>query len=302
MELKELKELYKALNVTFQDDLILKRAIIYYQFVKDTYDSLTTGAIKKELSKIATGYERVAPAFTQSALLQGLCKILDEYIVSAVNAALTQSKKTYGVYFTTMFQEYPTSVETFFLNYPKTHFALGKLAQYFNNNILTACKRILNDWAYLQHTFANQNSLFDKLIDIQSTGSDFHKGGQQVLILTFKVYPTGLHRVVYKPSDLEIDCLIIGDSPAVNRFFQPHFQEASLMEILNTLIKQNSTYNLQPFPIYKILPMYAGSRLKLNPDGSLPIRDSYGYIEYLEQHDDPTSSSFVQLQHREVEF
>ena len=80
-----------------------------------------------------------------------------------------------------------------------------------------------------------------------------------MLILTFKVYPTGLHRVVYKPSDIEIDCLIIGDSQAVNRFFEPRFQDASLMEVLNSLIKQNPTYNLQPFPIYKILPIYSSN-------------------------------------------
>jgi hypothetical protein len=53
------------------------------------------------------------------------------------------------------------------------------------------------------------------------------------------------------------------------------------MEVLNSLINQNPTYNLQPFPIYKILPIYAGSGLQPDASGKLPIRNSYGYIEYL---------------------
>ena len=127
MKLEELRDLYKALNVTFKDDLTLKRAIIYYQFVKDTYDSLTTGTIKKELSKIANGYERVAPAFTQPDLLQGLCKILDEYIVSAVNAALKQSKMTYGAYFTGMFQAFPQVSQYVLSNLPTDPLGIGKV-------------------------------------------------------------------------------------------------------------------------------------------------------------------------------
>jgi hypothetical protein len=293
MQLEDLRNLYKNLNVTFKDDLTLKRAIIYYEVVKDAYTSLTSGPIKQELSKIVNGYERVAPALTHSTLLKGLCKILDRYTVPAVDQALKQANKTYKDYFTDLFQRYPASVETFLNTRKLTTIAFNILGTSFQRNVLTACKRILNDWAYLQHTFANPNCLFDKLIGIQSTGSDFHKGGQQVLILTFKVYPTGgSHQVVYKPSDLEVDCLIIGDSQAVNQFHDPPFQNASLMEILNELIEQNPDCGLERFPTYKILPMNAGTRLQADGNGNLPIRDSYGYIEYLEQYDEVSNSDF----------
>ena len=147
----------------------------------------------------------------------------------------------------------------------------------------------------MEKMFPPKYGYFNKLIDIQSTGSDFHKGGQQVLILTFSLHGYGLIpdcRLVYKPSDLEVDCLLIGDSQAVNDHSQRRFQDASLMEILNKLIEQNPTYALQPFPTYKILPMYAGSRLQPESSSKLPIRKSYGYIEYLEQYDDVTSSNF----------
>src|SRR5688572_11135967 len=113
MKLEDLRNLYKNLNVTFKDDLTLKRAIIYYEVVKDAYTSLTSGPIKQELSKIVNGYERVAPALTHSTLLKGLCKILDRYTVPAVDQALKQANKTYKDYFTDLFQRYPASVETF---------------------------------------------------------------------------------------------------------------------------------------------------------------------------------------------
>ena len=192
MELKELKELYKALNVTFPDDLTLKRAIIYYRFVKDTYDSLTTGAIKQDLSKIVQGTKEWRQLSRNPTCFGGLCKILDEYIVNAVNADLKILGRNYGQYFQDMFRGYPNSVTGFLKKYQRTGEALQKLTRNFQDNIKTACKRILNDWSYLQRIFAGKNSIFDKLIDIQSTGSDFHKGGQQVLILTFSIHPQGL--------------------------------------------------------------------------------------------------------------
>lgn len=283
MNLEQLKQLFKAMNVTFKDDFTLKRAILYYEFVERIHASLTTGKIKQELSRISGGYQKVEPALTKSGLLTGLCKILDEYFVPAVNSDLRRYGATYGQYFESVFKSYPDSVATFLNVYPNTTQALAKISAYFEQNILTACKRILDDWSYLQGMFVDQKSSFlDQLIDIRSTGSDFHKGGQQVLLLTFSTKPAGPPlRIVYKPSDLEVDCLIIGNTQAVN-IFRPNFQQASLMELLNELIKTRADLALNQFPTYKILPISPGSQLRRDATGRLPLRDSYGYIQFLE--------------------
>src|SRR5262249_51818556 len=138
-------------------------------------------------------------------------------------------------------------------------------------------------WGSIQITFADRpGSLLDKLTAIQSTGSDFHKGGQQVLILTFSIQgATRTLHVVYKPSDLEVDCLIVGDTQAVN-ILRPRFQQSSLMEMLNSLIQGRQDLGLYAFPTYKILPLSPGSLLSPDHDGTLPIRNSYGYIQFLE--------------------
>src|SRR5947199_9599793 len=127
-----------------------------------------------------------------------------------------------------------------------------------------------------------KGSCLDQLIDIRSTGSEFHNGGQQVLVVAFSTKPAGPPlRIVYKPSDLEVDCLIIGNTQAVN-IFRPNFQQASLMELLNNLIKTRADLALNQFPTYKILPISPGSQLRRDAAGRLPLRDSYGYIQFLE--------------------
>ncbi len=284
MTLEKLRELYRAMNVTFKDDATLQRAILYYDQVQSIDQSLPE-IIKPELKGILGGYEKVEQAITRSSLLTSLCSILDDYIVPIINDSLKKSRLTYGQYFQDIFDHYPNSASTVLSNYPNTHRALGKIATYFQTNILTACKRVVNDWGYLQGTFVEQKGNFlDKLIDIQATGSDFHKGGQQVLILTFRTTSSAKPlRIVYKPSDLEVDCLIAGNTEAVN-FFRPHFQQASLMEILNGFVKQYQLA-LEEFPTYKILPIYPGSQLQPDKPNHLPIRNSYGYIQFL-THDD----------------
>ena len=67
------------------------------------------------------------------------------------------------------------------------------------------------------------------------------------------------------------------------------------MEILNELIKDNPNCGLQPFPTYKILPRYAGSRLQPDASGKLPIRNSYGYIEYLAHEEEKAGRPLLNL-------
>jgi Domain of unknown function (DUF4135) len=281
--LQQLRAKYKTMNVEFEDDFTLMRAILYETYVERTYASLTAEAIKKELNQIPGGYGKVEPALSSSGLLTGLCSIMDTYIVPAVNHALTENQMQYGAYFQSVFEQYPNSSAFFLKKYLSTSQALAKINAHFQQNILTACQRVLGDWHHLQNIFVDQKgSSLDQLLDIQSTGSDFHKGGQQVLLLTFSTKPTGaLLRVVYKPSDLEVDCLIMGNTQAVNAL-HASFQQASLMELLNSLTTAHPTLGLEPFPTYKILPISPGSSLQRDKDRRLPIRSSYGYLQFLD--------------------
>jgi hypothetical protein len=289
MTLDELKKQYGAMNVVFKDDFTLKRAIMYYSFVRDTYNFFSKDT-KEKLRRAGGEYEKVASALIKPDLLTGLCKILDMYLIDAVNDALQAFGQNYGDYFAGIFQDYPRSVEKFFDVYLNSRQALIQLTSYFQQNVLTACQRVLDDWGYLQGMFVSQkNNFLDKLVGIRSTGSDFHKGGQQVLILTFSTTTGERLPIVYKPSDLEVDCLITGDTEAVN-VFRPNFQQASLMELLNTLAKTHPDLGLYEFPKYKILPISPGSKLRRDKNGQLPIRTSYGYIQFLSYDGIITSS------------
>ena len=62
-------------------------------------------------------------------------------------------------------------------------------------------------------------------------------------------------------------------------------------ELRQTLARLNVTPP-EPLPTYKILPYKWGSSLDSNGDGNLPIRDSYGYLEFLEHRHQPGQTIF----------
>ena len=131
-------------------------------------------------------------------------------------------------------------VEDFSLakQFPRTYAALDTVTTNFQNCILMACKRITNDWELIGQMLSNAGAVGKakeekptlRLTHIQTTGSDFHKGGQQTLILTFlkqvgDISPEKI-KLVYKPGNVELDSRIIGKSG----------DTTSLMGILNAAI------------------------------------------------------------------
>ena len=112
----------------------------------------------------------------------------------------------------------------------------------------------------------------EELAEKSTTGNDFHKGGKQVLILSFSLAgQKDPGRIVYKPSSVEIDCRIVGDSTIVNTDKpQGYTQETSLTELIN---KYNSGRTRRPgftdceLPTYRILPYNRTS-----------VPDGYGYM------------------------
>lgn len=262
-------------------------------------------------------YARFQTALRDPALLNQFCEIIDDFLAPGVSAALHDWAEQYSTYencfdvklFDPALETYQNNVLAFFNAYPATNRAVQNLTTNFQNNIREACQRIQQNWNDLDNTFTPPNKWMLRLRRIQSTGSDFHKGGKQVLILTFDVGVTlipGLRnvdpfadvlKIVYKPSDVEADCLIAGSSAAVNAV-HGGFQPASLFEIINGVIQQRQeqgqpgALQLQLLPTYKILPYNWGSHLVPDPAGNLPIRDSYGYIEFLEHKHEPGQNIF----------
>lgn len=195
-------------------------------------------------------------------------------------------------------QEPKSGIDTFFDRYPLIKYAVETVTSHYQSNIELACERVCDDWDDLGKAFFEGRQL-SRLSKIRTTGNDFHKGGKQVLILTFEVAGNGpgateTGRVVYKPSAVEIDCRIVGDSS----IFTPggvspkgplddagYTQDASLTELIN---KYNPAgqgrdgfttgrrgggrqgFVTRALPTYRILPYNRGS-----------VAMAYGYIEFL---------------------
>ncbi|MGZ4392879.1 MAG: DUF4135 domain-containing protein, partial [Gaiellaceae bacterium] len=164
-------------------------------------------------------------------------------------------------------------VEAFFERYPLLAHAVQTVTAHHQANIKLACQRVATDWNAIQAAFFPGRTLA-QLVKIRTTGNDFHKGGKQVLILTFLLDDGTRGRVVYKPSAVEIDCRIVGDSDIVNALApQGYRQDASLTELINKFNpprQRPEGFTSRPLPTYRILPYNRDS-----------VPDAYGYIEFL---------------------
>ena len=171
-----------------------------------------------------------------------------------------------------------SGVDAFFERYPLLEHAVQTTTVHHRENIKLACERMRADWNDVAAAFFN-GRLISSLVKLKTTGNDFHKGGKQVLILTFLLSDSSTARVVYKPSAVEVDCRIVGDS-TVFGLVQPRgpldqvpfTQQESLTEIINRHTPDKRRYGLpaRKLPTYRILPYNRGS-----------VPDSYGYIEFL---------------------
>lgn len=311
MDFNQLNHELNLLRVQPKDVL---RASLYIDYLEQAQQFFHNTMAGLPPNGLGTNYQYVQNAVRSSNLLKELAKVLDFFVAPAVNADLQRAYKpitdgglghggnhgwTYRQYFDNVIlnanrETYQGNVTAFRARCPVTHHALERLATHFRNNILEACQRVIADKDALTRFYNdlyNKSLAINSLDAIKSTGSDFHKGGKQVLILTFDItYTSRLQtkretlKVVYKPSDLEADCLIIGDSAAINRAIPGgRFMTNSLVEIYNNRLKRykekHSNFGGQPLATYRILPRnYISAHMRGYP---LPIREAYGYIEYL---------------------
>lgn len=135
-----------------------------------------------------------------------------------------------------------SGINAFYSRYPLLRMAVTRAANNFRQNVKLACTRVTDDWSDIQGAFCEKGELLNQLERIVTTGNDFHKGGKQVLILVFSTSARDPLRVVYKPSSVEIDCRLVGDSAVVNRLApQGYQQQESLTEIVNELVDKRLT-------------------------------------------------------------
>jgi hypothetical protein len=257
------------------------------------------------LGGLGAHYDYFKPALTNPNLLNELAKVLDFFVGAALdqemirlNTPVLAVPTTAAFYANHIFDPvdatYVANRNQFLAIYPVTQAALAQLSQNFRQNIILACERVNNDRARIQGMFAVDYPHLSllSLQQIKSTGSDFHKGGKQVLILFFSArYWYGLipkwttFRLVYKPSDIEIDSLIAGDSQAINAV-TPNFVPAggSLVELFNVQLDAlhgGAPLNQWRLPTYKILPCNWMSNQAIGAPPFATLRDLYGYIEFL---------------------
>lgn len=250
----------------------------------------------------------VKPALRDPDLLNQLAQALDFFAAPAFERAMAIANvnpPTVANYFNTrIFDANPVTFQanvTAFRNAcPIARDAIVRIAANFQQNIQTMCQRVFADRSAIEHLFEDDVTTIINLTSLQkieSTGSDFHKGGQQVLILTFRMLRSdgeipslGNFKLIYKPGDLEADCLIAGDSSAIERVI-PGFminnlgaKTNSLFEIFNAGVRGYRAVHpgtpLRELPTYKILPRNYLSANNPVP-APVPVRQAYGYIEYL---------------------
>ena len=302
----ELRTELARLGVTPPDNSL--RCCLYLQRIRDAHDFFHTQLNQSvPLGGLGPDYDFVKDALRDPELLNEFCRALDFFLAPAVAKDVKDARvngggfPTFEAYYSHAFlnANFNVNVNNFFQTYQVTANILNRVAQNFRNNIKEACERIINDRGAILTAFLPPASNLTALTKFKSSGSDFHKGGKQVLLLTFSVYTAvqaGANaeiaqsslRLVYKPSDLEADCLIAGNSAVVN---QQHntFNCISLFEVLNTAINNAKALNpalwLEPLPTYKILPMAYTS----NQVAGLPVdvHRTYGYIEFLQHEYEP---------------
>ena len=205
--------------------------------------------------------------------------------------------------------------EAFFERNPVTRYYIELKKRFFIANIQQACDRIYADRDIIRRVFFDQANI--RLEQITSTGSDSHKRGKQVLILEFVDTDSGqTHRLIYKPSDVEIDFKVMapsdGNDPLVDFLHDqvdnpryPNPQDSLTTLINHGLLKTNQDLcspikkpiDFYELPTYRVLPINPGSHAQnLN---EIDVEQAYGYIEYLRhQPDAPPVGTRVNLLHQ----
>ena len=300
--------------------------ILYMEYLEDMQAFLIDENYNNGLRNIlGNDYRLVQPALEDPQILVNLCrKFNGDYALQAIlqDTMNPVCRSSGSAFFTPKIQpglnpqQQITELHTQFLNfcqtngylqyaqealfdedmfrvfrnaYVRTFQAFPIILNNYKRSITLCCQRVIQDWNDINRIFLPQlMQNITYLTEIKSTGSDAHKGGLEVLILTFNYQQIQLQQaqqvpapniqIVYKPRDIEIDALICGNSGSLINTGCLQNNLLTLFDYLNLQIinynQQNNT-NLQPLFTYKFLPKSYGSLPNSN------IENAYGYVEFL---------------------
>jgi hypothetical protein len=143
-------------------------------------------------------------------------------------------------------------VDHFLSRNPKVGSLLDRSTSNFTGNVRECLSRLRADKYVLERVFLDGGAI-TSLSGITHTGSDSHNGGKQVLFLDLgyknQKGKSDEKRIVYKPSDVEIDYLIAGsNTPVLRQVLEEKHSDAgfplqheSLFELLDRTISGQST-------------------------------------------------------------
>lgn len=244
---------------------------------------------------------------------------LAEFIDHVNDIDTSKSKSLIGPYIAAMTAAHPgpnyedpsaTEVNALYTTNTMTRHGVNMITRNFIDRLKLFFDRLYLDWKDINDLFFPDYVLV-QLANITITDSDSHKKGAHVLILTFEAAPlptlgpapapvTGWRalfsrgprnnqldqrdlpklRLVYKPGDLELDYRILANTvETANRLGAPRTPlpvtpHGSLLEVCQPAANF--------LPTYFILPRYSCSGAALRVDGSAPIDEAYGYIQFLD--------------------
>ena len=285
MNEEKLSSILKSLEVTPPEKL--RAAIYLHQLIK------AGNKLRKLANEPILCYLRTA--LTSNNLLNELAKVLDFYLEIPIYFHAKNCASVYKDYFNKEFfgKNFIDNRNRFLSKNKIAAYALDTLTDHFLNNIEECCRRINIDIDKIRKLFTDvyPNLKFHELKEIKSTGSDFHKGGKQVLILSFRTDDPKDFKLVYKPSDIEIDYRLVGVSSAI-KDIDNAFMERSLIELINDKIDPNLHIKMRTLHILPINPTSRYSEVELSKGA---INKSYGYIEYLE-YDKPINKEKKEIE------
>jgi len=160
---------------------------------------------------------------------------------------------------------------------------LGNVSDDFVASTRRLFKRLATDRKLLHKAFLSEfDAKSTRLEHIQATGSDLHKGGQQVLILTFRDDDDHSQKVVYKPSPVQADAMLFGNVQRLQKIDTSYRDHFSILEMLNSGLRddaeeeeedEDSEESRAALLTYLIVPCCDGDWNNVN--------SHYGYLEYL---------------------
>lgn len=166
---------------------------------------------------------------------------------------------------------------------------------FFCENIMTMIYRVNHNLNDIVNTFfyngkesCSSGNIFIKSANV--SGNDSHRHGRHVVIFELCCDKASA-KIVYKPSDIEIDCIIFGDSQILNNIKNNFFLDKSkngrslwsVVEFVNKHIDSRGRKNA-PIPTYKILPYNYGSKSFFSST-QFDFNSSYGFIEFISHYD-----------------